>query len=116
MAGQRWDMSQGAFDQAAKGTAGRAQDLGGLVKQLVDAAAPLEGKFGGEGKKQFDAFKQNVDSIAASLNAGMAHLAVGQHGVGTAMNTAQNEQVTTAKQNMGSAESQSAAARRFRGR
>lgn len=115
MAGQRWDMSQGAFDQAAKGTAGRTEDLGGLVKQLVNAAAPLEGKFSGEGKKQFDAFKQNVDGIAADLNAGMAHIAVGQHGVGTAMNAAQSEQVSTAKQNMGSAEGQSATARRFSG-
>jgi uncharacterized protein YukE len=116
MAGQRWDMSQGAFDQAAKGTAGRTQDLGGLVKQLVDAAAPLEGKFSGEGKKQFDAFKQNVDGVAADLNAGMAHLAVGQSEVGSAMNTAQDEQVSAAKQNMGAAEGQSAAARRFSGR
>lgn len=40
---QRWDMSQGAFDQAAKGTAGRTQDLGGLVKQLVQAT--VESRF-----------------------------------------------------------------------
>ncbi len=116
MTGQRWDMTQGAFDTSAKSTAGRAGDLGSLVKQLVQAAAPLEGKFNGDGKKMFDAFKANVDQTAADLNAGMAHLAVGQKGVGTAMDTAQAEQVAAGKQSHGTSEATATTARRFSGR
>ena len=116
MGGQRWDMTQGAFDISAKATAGRTVDLGGLVKQLIQAAAPLEGKFSGDGKRMFDAFKANVDQIAADLNAGMGHLAVGQKGVGTAVNTAQAEQVAASKQAQGAAEAQATTARKFSGR
>jgi len=109
-------MSQGAFDKSAKATAGRTTDLGGLVRQLISAAAPLEGQFNGEGKQMFDAFKANVDQIATDLNGGMANLAVGQKGVGTAVNTAQSEQVSAAKKAQGSADAQSATARKFSGR
>lgn len=116
MAGQRWDMAQGAFDVSARSTAGRTGDLGGLVKALVAAAAPLEGKFQGEGKRMFDLFKNNVDQTVAALNAGMGHLATGQKGIGTAMSQAEAEQVSAGKQAQGSADAQGAAARRFSGR
>lgn len=115
MAGQRWDMSQGVFDKSAKATAGRTLDLGGLVKQLVAAAEPLEGKFSGDGKRMFDVFKVNVDQTAADLNAGMAHLAIGQKGVGTAVTTAQDAQVAATKQANSNADAQATTARRFRG-
>jgi uncharacterized protein YukE len=109
-------MSQGAFDKSAKATAGRTTDLGGLVKQLVAAAAPLEGKFNGDGKRVFDVFKANVDQTAADLNAGMAHLAIGQKGVGTAVDSAQAAQVAAGKQATSSADAQAQTAHRFSGR
>ncbi len=54
---QRWDMGQDTLSQLAKKTGTGTQDLGGLVKQLVAAAQPLEGKMNGAGKAMFDGFK-----------------------------------------------------------
>ena len=68
----RWDLGQDTLSQLAKRTSTGTQALGGLMKQLVAAAQPLEGKMSGAGKQMFDAFKANVDGIAADLNAGLA--------------------------------------------
>ena len=52
-----------ALGQLAKKTSTGTQDLGALVKQLVAAAQPLEGKMSGAGKQMFDSFKANVDDV-----------------------------------------------------
>ncbi|MEV5961384.1 hypothetical protein AB0L70_06435 [Kribbella sp. NPDC051952] len=100
----RWDMGQETLSQLAKKTSSGTQDLGGLVKQLVAAAQPLEGKMNGAGKQMFDAFKANVDNIAADLNAGMGRITEGQSGMDTAFRGGDTEMADTAKKNQGAAD------------
>lgn len=100
----RWDMGQDTLSQLAKKTSTGTQDLGGLVKRLVAAAQPLEGKMSGAGKQMFDSFKSNVDGIAADLNAGLSAINQGQSGMDTAFRTGDSEMADTAKKNQGAAD------------
>jgi hypothetical protein len=52
----RWDHGEQTLVTLARGTQGSTQDLGTLVKQLIQAAEPLRGKFNGAGKAAFDNF------------------------------------------------------------
>lgn len=104
----RWDMGQDTLGQLAKKTGTGTQDLGALVKQLVAAAQPLEGKMSGAGKAMFDGFKANVDGIAADLNAGLAAINEGQSGMDTAFRGGDTEMADTAKKNQGAADFNSA--------
>ncbi len=104
----RWDMGQDTLSQLAKKTGTGSQDLGGLVKQLVAAAQPLEGKMSGAGKQMFDAFKANVDGIAADLNAGLGAINQGQSGMDAAFRGGDSEMADTAKKNQGAADFNSA--------
>ncbi|WOF22705.1 hypothetical protein N8K70_15115 [Microbacterium betulae] len=45
-----------------------SDDLGALVRQLVDAAEPLTGTFNGPAKARFNNFKVRTDDIATALN------------------------------------------------
>lgn len=49
-------------------TATESEDLGQLVRNLKDAAEPLEGTFNGAAKGAFNSFKSRTDEIAATLN------------------------------------------------
>ncbi len=100
----RWDMGQDTLSQLAKKTTAGSQDLGGLVKQLVAAAQPLEGKMNGAGKQAFAAFKANVDGIAADLNAGLSAINQGQSGMDAAFRGGDSEMADTAKKNQGAAD------------
>jgi hypothetical protein len=100
----RWDMGQDTLSQLAKKTTSGTQDLGGLVKQLVAAAQPLEGKMSGAGKQMFDGFKANVDGIAGDLNAGLAAINQGQSGMDTAFRGGDSEMADTAKKMQGAAD------------
>jgi hypothetical protein len=95
--GQRWDMGTDTLGTLAKKTGTLTTDLGGLVKQLANAAQPLEGKLSGEGKEAFSAFKARVDGIATDLNAGLAAIAKGQQGMDAAVRTGQSEMASAAK-------------------
>ncbi|MFD5734660.1 hypothetical protein ACFWIY_17780 [Streptomyces sioyaensis] len=94
-------------------TRGSTDDLGALVKQLVVAAQPLEGKFNGQGKAAFDHFKQNSDEIASSLNKALSAILGGQQGMDKAFVTGEHESADNARQAMGSANFDAA---RFSGR
>ena len=100
----RWDMGQDTLGQLAKKTTTGTQDLGGLVKQLVAAAQPLEGKMNGAGKQAFLSFKNNVDGIAGDLNAGLAAINQGLSGMDTAFRGGDSEMADTAKKNQGAAD------------
>lgn len=100
----RWDIGQDTLSQLAKRTSSGTQDLGSLVKQLVAAAQPLEGKMNGAGKQMFDSFKANVDGIAGDLNAGMAQINQGQFGMDTAFRSGDSEMADTAKKNQAGAD------------
>jgi hypothetical protein len=101
-------MGQETLGRLAKQTSTGTQDLGGLVKQLVAAAQPLEGKLSGAGKQAFDVFKANVDGISADLNAGMARITEGQYGMAAAFRSGDTDMADTARKNAGAADFDSA--------
>lgn len=71
MAG-RFSMTQTALVDLGKRTATESDDLGTLVRQLVDAAEPLESTFNGPAKSSFNSFKGKTDQIAGQLNGALA--------------------------------------------
>ncbi|MEU4191510.1 hypothetical protein AB0E69_06410 [Kribbella sp. NPDC026611] len=104
MSGQRWKMERDTLSDLAKKTSGNTQNLGGLVKQLVQAATPLEGKMAGAGKQMFDSFKSQVDGIANDLNAGLASINSAQSGMDTAYRQGEQDMAQNAKKAQGAAD------------
>ncbi|MCX5529786.1 hypothetical protein OG785_04315 [Streptomyces sp. NBC_00006] len=99
----KFDMGSTTLSTLGKSTSGSSDDLGALIQQLIAAAQPLEGKFNGEGKAMFDAFKANADDITAALNGSLSSILGGQSGMDTAFGTGDQEQSDNAQQNMGAA-------------
>lgn len=50
-----------------KATSGSSDELSLLVRQLFEAAEPLEGQFQGAGRAAFDRFKSRTDAISSEL-------------------------------------------------
>ncbi|MEU2389455.1 hypothetical protein [Streptomyces sp. NPDC007369] len=88
-------------------------DLGTLIRLLLNAAQPLEGKFNGQGKVAFDSFKVRADGITKELNASLAAILGGQSGMEKAFSSGDQEQGENARSQMSSANFDAA---RFRGR
>ncbi len=105
----QFDMGADTLSVLTKQTQGQNQDLGALVKALVAAAAPLEGKFNGPGKSAFDAFKSHTDQITANLNGALSGIVGGQSGMNTAFTQAQVDFGDNAKSTQGSANFSAAA-------
>ncbi|NYI66805.1 hypothetical protein [Spelaeicoccus albus] len=76
-------MGQSTLSMLSKQTGTSHEDLGTLVKQLVDAVTPLEGKFNGQGRARFDAFKARSDEITSELNTSLGAILGGQQGMNT---------------------------------
>lgn len=55
----------------SKATTASTDDMSVLVRQLFEAAEPLEGRFQGAGRAAFDRFKGRTDAISAELNASL---------------------------------------------
>lgn len=66
--GMKFAMGADVLTQLTKRTSTSTDDLGALVKQLYQAAEPLEGRFNGAGRAAFDRFKTETDSISVELN------------------------------------------------
>ncbi|MFK0258344.1 hypothetical protein [Streptomyces sp. NPDC090445] len=109
----KFDMGTTALTTLMKGSQGSSTDLGTLVRLLVQAAQPLEGKFNGQGKVAFDDFKRRADDIAKELNASLAAILGGQAGMEKAFSSGDQEQGDNARTQMASANFDAA---RFRGR
>ena len=76
----KFDMGAQTLQQLTTQTSTAGQDLGTLVRKLADDAQPLEGKFNGAGRAQFDQFKVRVDDIANNLNAALHDVLAGIQG------------------------------------
>jgi len=76
----KFDMGAQTLAQLTKQTGSASQDLGTLVRQLAQAAEPLEGKFNGQGRAAFDQFKARTDEIATSLDQALAAVLGGIQG------------------------------------
>nr|WP_225954568.1 hypothetical protein [Kibdelosporangium phytohabitans] len=101
-------MGSTTLSTLSKQTQGSSEDLGSLIKQLIAAAQPLEGKFNGAGRAMFDSFKARADEITVSLNSSLGAILGGQSGMDTAFRQgdaqmADNASSTTASANFDAA-------------
>ncbi|MCI3930342.1 hypothetical protein [Streptomyces sp. AN091965] len=104
----KFDMGETTLSTLGKQTSGSSDDLGALIRALVSAADPLEGKFNGAGKATFDSFKLRADEITAALNGSLRSILGGQAGMDEAFGTGTQEQSDNARRNMGAANFQAA--------
>lgn len=68
----KFAMGSETLTTLTKNTSTSTDDLGTLVRQLAQAAEPLEGRFQGAGRAAFDGFKARTDEIAGELNASLS--------------------------------------------
>lgn len=104
----KFDMGSQTLGALTKQTQGASDDLGGLIRQLIAAAEPLEGKFNGAGRAAFDSFKANADQITAELNTSLAAILGGQSGMDTSFQAGDQGMADNATQSQGSANFDSA--------
>ncbi|MFJ8094171.1 hypothetical protein [Streptomyces griseofuscus] len=64
----KFDMGAQTLSTLMRDSRGSSQDLGTLIRQLVQAAEPLEGKFNGAGRTAFDQFTWTPRRIAPSTS------------------------------------------------
>jgi uncharacterized protein YukE len=96
----KFDMGTQALTNLMSGSRNSSTDLGTLIKALVNAAQPLEGKFQGQGKVAFDSFKTRADGITKELNAALAAILGGQSGMEKAFASGDTEHGENAKTQM----------------
>lgn len=96
-------MGSTTLSELGKSTVGSSEDLGTLIRLLIQAAEPLEGKFNGAGKAAFDTFKVNADEITDALNSSLSAILGGQSGMDTAFGSGDLELGDNANQNMSAA-------------
>ncbi|MET8633367.1 hypothetical protein [Streptomyces sp. NPDC004680] len=99
----KFDMGAQALSTLVKDSRGSSDDLGTLIRQLVQAAQPLEGKFNGAGRVAFDQFKLRADGIAKELNGSLAAILGGQSGMDSAFSSGDQEQGDNARGQMSAA-------------
>ncbi|MGL5930908.1 MAG: hypothetical protein ACRCY8_18400 [Dermatophilaceae bacterium] len=99
----KFDMGSTTLSTLGRGTQGSHEDLGALVRQLVAAVEPLEGRFNGAGRQAFDAFKARTDEVANELNVSLGLILQGQGGMDTAFQTGDMEAGDNAAQAQGQA-------------
>jgi hypothetical protein len=99
----KFDMGSTTLSDLGKSTVGSSDDLGTLIKLLIQAAQPLEGKFNGAGKAAFDTFKAHADEITNELNGSLGAILGGQSGMDAAFGSGDVELGDNAHQNMGAA-------------
>ncbi|MFF1559958.1 MULTISPECIES: hypothetical protein [unclassified Streptomyces] len=109
----KFDMGTQVLTNLMSGSRTSSTDLGTLIRQLIAAAHPLEGKFNGQGKVAFDSFKEHSDGITKELNAALSAILGGQSGMEQAFGTGDHEQGDNARQQMSAANFDAA---RFAGR
>lgn len=109
----KFDMGQTTLSGLTSKTRGSSDDLGGLIRQLIDAARPLEGKFNGAGKSAFDQFKGHSDEVTAALNSSLRSILGGQSGMDSSFGQGDQESADNARQQMSAANFDAA---RFSGR
>ncbi|WP_199553243.1 hypothetical protein [Streptomyces sp. N35] len=109
----KFDMGASVLSNLRSQSQGSSDDLGSLIRQLIAAAQPLEGRFNGSGKAAFDAFKSNSDEITAALNGALSAILGGQSGMDSSFATGDQESADNARSNMAAANFDAA---RFGGR
>lgn len=85
-------------------TQSESEDLGTLVRQLVEAAEPLDGVFNGPARAKFNDFKASTDQIATSLNNALAGIVGSISGQNLAFVTAAEDGAAAHSSAQGSAD------------
>ncbi|WP_136312969.1 hypothetical protein [Actinomyces procaprae] len=98
----KFDMGASTLTTLTKQTSSSNEDLGALVKELVVAAEPLEGRFNGSGRAAFDGFKARTDEVSAELNASLAAVLGGIRGMDTAFMQGEQEMTDSTRAAEGS--------------
>ncbi|MGW7049194.1 hypothetical protein ACWGDT_42375 [Streptomyces avermitilis] len=93
----KFDMGSQVLSTLISNSRGSSDDLGTLIRQLVQAAQPLEGKFNGAGRVAFDSFKGRSDEITTSLNSALSGILGGQSGMESAFGSGDQEQGENAR-------------------
>lgn len=104
----KFDMGTPTLGNLTRQTQSASDDLGALIRQLIVAAEPLEGNFNGAGRRAFDGFKANADSITAELNSSLSAILGGQGGMDTAFGQGDTEMADNASSAQSSANFDSA--------
>lgn len=77
----KFAMGADVLSTLTKKTSSSGEDLGALVRELAEAAEPLQGKFNGAGRAAFDRFKSETDRIAIDLNGALGAVLTGISGM-----------------------------------
>lgn len=77
----KFQMGAEVLTHLTKKTSTAGEDLGQLVRELAQAAEPLENKFNGAGRAAFDKFKVNSEQIAVELNQALGGVLQGISGM-----------------------------------
>lgn len=104
----KFDMGSATLSGLTRQTQGSSEDLGALIRQLIVAAEPLQGRFNGAGRAAFDRFKTNADAITADLNGALSAIVGGQSGMDTAFVQGDSEMADNASSAQGAANFDSA--------
>ncbi|GAA0486788.1 hypothetical protein [Microbacterium aurantiacum] len=77
----KFAMGADTLSVLTKTTSGSSDELAALVRQLLEAAEPLEGRFQGAGRSAFDRFKARTDAISGELKASLDAVLIGIGGM-----------------------------------
>ncbi|MCB4208540.1 hypothetical protein [Arthrobacter sp. UM1] len=99
----KFDMGAQTLGTLARDTGTSSDELVSLVRQLVDAAQPLEGKFSGGGKAKFDEFKSRVDEVTNDLSTSLAAINQGQSEMNQHTQTGDQDTADNAQRAQGTA-------------
>ena len=88
----KFAMGADTLSTLTKQTSAKNQDLGALVRQLAQAADPVQEDFQGRAKQVFLEFKANTDDIANGLNMALASVLEGVAGMDKAFVEGETQQ------------------------
>jgi uncharacterized protein YukE len=99
----KFDMGSETLGTLQTKTGGSNQELGSLIQQLIQAAAPLEGNFNGAGKAAFDRFKVRGDEITSDLNRALSAILGGIGGMDSSFREGEQDMAANAGSTEGAA-------------
>ncbi len=89
----KFSMGADTLTVLTKATSGSSDELSVLVRQLFEAAEPLEGRFQGAGRAAFDQFKGRTDDISAELKGALDGVLMGIGGMNRSFIEGESEMV-----------------------
>lgn len=98
----KFAMGSDTLGQLTKRTQSSGEDLGALVRELGDAAAPLEGRFNGSARAAFDQFKANTDQISVELSSALQAVLAGVAGMDRSFQESEAEMGDATRSTQGS--------------